>query len=503
MAKGGAASKVVSKTQADLAEVVTAFVFDPLGFVYWAFPWGAQGTALVDFKDGPDDWAVDVLVELGDRLKAGDDATQATRDAVQIAVASGHGIGKSALVCWIILWFLCTRINPSIIITANTKTQLTTKTWRELSKWHNLSVVRDWFDRQATSISAKWAKETWRADAIPWTKERSEAFAGTHAEHVLVIFDEASGIDDIIWEVTEGAMTTGECIWIAFGNPTQNTGRFRECFRKFRDSWFTMHVDSRAVRITNKSILDRWVREYGEDSDFVRVRVRGIFPRSSANQLIPEDVVDAAMARTPVGFRHAALIMGVDVARFGSDQSVIYFRQGTATRKVMKRREMDTMQLAGLCAECIKFYKPDAVFVDVVGIGAGVVDRLIQLGYGQIVVGVNNADKAIRETEYRNKRAETWCAMRDWLKQGGCIPADDQEMRDDLISPLYFYDASNRVLLESKEDMKDRGMHSPDTADALALTFAFPVDNPTPRQEARDSRYGNRSGTPKRSAMSR
>lgn len=502
MAKGGAASKVVSKTQADLAEVVTAFVFDPLGFVYWAFPWGVEGTALQKFPDGPEDWQVDVLIELGDRLRAGADATQATREAVQIAVASGHGIGKSALVCWIILWFLCTRVNPSIIITANTKTQLTTKTWRELSKWHNVSIVKEWFDRTATRIAAKWAPDTWAAHAIPWTKERSEAFAGTHADHVLVIFDEASGIDDIIWEVTEGAMTTGECIWIAFGNPTQNTGRFRECFRRFRDSWVTMHVDSRSVRVSNKTILERWVRDYGEDSDFVRIRVRGIFPRSSANQLIGEDVVDEAMKRKPFGFKHAALIMGVDVARFGSDQSVIYFRQGTATRKVIKRREMDTMQLAGLCAECINAYKPDAVFVDVVGIGAGVVDRLRQLGYGQ-VVGVNNADKAIKETEYRNKRAETWCGMRDWLKSGGCIPEDDQEMRDDLIGPIYYYDASNRILLESKEDMKDRGLHSPDTADALALTFAFPVDNPIPRQETSESRYGNLLGKPRRSAMSR
>ena len=455
-----------------LVEAIARFYFDPLGFVYFVFPWEEPGTLLAD-ESGPDDWQAEVLSLLGKRLREGADADEAVREAVQIAVASGHGVGKTALVGWIIIWFISTRPHPNIVVTANTSVQLQTKTWRELAKWHKLARNAAWFEWTATKFYLKSSPETWFAAAIPWSVKRSEAFAGTHEQHVLVIFDEASAVADIIWEVVEGAMSTGECLWVAFGNPTRNTGRFRECWRKFRHRWITRRVDGRKAKMANKAQIETWIEDYGEDSDFVRIRVRGVFPRAGSNQFIAEDIVYEARQRNADGCDGAPVILGVDVARFGDDQSVILVRQGTAILDIKRFRGLDTMKLSARVAEAHREHHPSAVFVDGVGVGAGVVDRLRQMDYD--VTDVNGGAKALDEKIYYNHRAEMWGAMRNWIKAGGCLPERDQELADDLVAPEYGFDGRNRLQLERKEDMKTRGLPSPDSGDALALTFATPV----------------------------
>ena len=210
-----------SENEIALIEDIAAFYDDPLGFVLYAFPWGVNGGPLAD-EDGPDEWQRDVMGAIAESIKAGQDVGT----AIQVAVASGHGIGKTALVAWLILWYVSTHEFPQVVVTANTGTQLSAKTWRELSKWHKLSINQHWFAWTATRFSHISYPETWFASAIPWTEHNSEAFAGTHEKHVLVIFDEASAIADKIWEVTEGAMTTAGAMWLCFGNPTQTTGRF-------------------------------------------------------------------------------------------------------------------------------------------------------------------------------------------------------------------------------------------------------------------------------------
>lgn len=454
-------------------EECAALRYDPLAWVMWAYPWGKAGAILYK-EQGPDVWQLDVLDYFGQQLRIQADAHEAAREAIQIAVASGHGPGKTALIVWILMFFISTRAHPQIVVTANTKTQLTTKTWRELAKWHNLFKLKHLFDWTATRYIAKWDPANWFASAIPWSKNSSEAFAGTHEDDVLVLFDEGSGIDDSIWEVVEGAMTTGRCTWIVFGNPTKNSGRFRECWRKLKKRWGTYQVDSRDAKRTNKVVLNRLVEDYGEDADIVRVRVRGLFPRRGANQLIDDFIVEGAQARTPGGWEDMPLVMGVDVARYGDDKSVIYLRQGTATREVKKYRQMDTMTLADAVATTIDVRKPDQVFIDVVGVGSGVVDRLIQLGYGGIVMGCNVADES-NDPTLKNKRIEIWGKMRTWLKNGGAIDSTDPEIFSALTAPEYYFDTKDRMFLESKEDMKDRGLVSPDIADALALTFFHPV----------------------------
>lgn len=450
-------------------DFVAEYYDDPEGFVWAMFPWGVAGGPL-EHDTGPDVWQTEALKLLGGHTITPD-------EALQLAVASGHGIGKTTLIAWIILWFISTRPNPQIVVTANTKTQLESKTWRELAKWHKLMVLTsDWFNWTATKFYYVNEPEDWFASAIPWSENKPEAFQGTHERHVLMIFDEASTIPESVWDAAAGAMTTPGAFFIAFGNPTRNTGKFAECFGRMRHRWVARQIDSRTCKMSNKSEINKWIEDYGEDSDFVRVKVRGEFPRAGFMQFIPGDLVDAAKEKHLVldVYNHAAKVLGVDVARFGDDQTVIIRRQGLAATKLQKYRGLDTMKTASLVASEIEAWQPDAVFVDTVGLGAGVADRLRQLGYGRKIIDVQAGMTAIDSGRYFNLRAEMWGKMRDWLKEGAAIPPD-LELVADLIGPEYGYDNKERIQLEKKDDMKKRGLASPDSADALALTFAVPV----------------------------
>lgn len=473
-----------SNPEQDLIEAVAAFQHDPLGYVLFAFPWG-EG-ALVDHPEGPREWQREVLREIGEALTAG---TMTVQEAVQHAVASGHGIGKSALVAWIILWALSTFEDTRGVVTANTESQLKTKTWAELAKWHRLALNAHWFVYTATALYSASAKheKTWRVDMVPWSERNTEAFAGLHnqGKRVLLVFDEASAIPDVIWEVSEGALTDAdtEIIWAAFGNPTRNNGRFKECFGRLKHRWRTRQIDSRTVPGTNKTQIAKWVADYGEDSDFVRVRVRGIFPVAATMQFIGRDLVDAAMRREIPTQRNATAIVGVDVARFGDDQSVIRTRIGRDARQfpAIKLREVDTMQLAGRVAEHVNLLRNGGlrvvILVDGGGVGGGVVDRLRQLGFD--VIEVQFGGKADDPKQYYNKRAEMYGRLREWLTVGA-LPEDDEDLATDLTNIEYGFTGTDQIQLERKERMKDRGLASPDDSDAIAITFAVQVHEPIP-----------------------
>jgi hypothetical protein len=453
---------------------------DPYRFVLWAFPWGEEGTELA-LSVGPDDWQVRLLQQVRDGLLT-------PNEAIQIATASGHGVGKSAIVGWLTLWAFSTFPGTRGVITANTETQLKTKTWVELAKWFRLFIARDLFDLAATVLRSRdpELENEWRIDQVPWSERTVESFAGLHnqGKRILVIFDEASAIPDMIWETTEGALTDKdtEILWFVFGNPTRTTGRFRECFPggKHNATWKFHRVDSREVRISNKDQIAKWIAAYGDDSDFVRVRVKGEFPRVGAMEFISRDAaVEASLREIPDVHRFEPLVVGVDVARFGDDETVICVRKGRDARSfpAIRLRGADTMQVAGKVVEVVAQYRADAVFVDGGGVGGGVVDRLRQLRANVIEVQFGakadnlNADEP--NVAYANKRAEIWGAMRAWLKTGA-IP-EDQDIIEQLSNPLYGFNASNAIQLERKEDMKKRGLASPDYGDALACTFAYPV----------------------------
>lgn len=468
-----------------LVELMAECTHDPLRFVLVAFPWGETGGELAG-ASGPDEWQAILLGQVRDGLIT-------PMGAVQMATASGHGIGKSAMVAWLILWALATFPDTHGVVTANTETQLRTKTWPELMKWHRLFIAKHWFKYTATAIySAEEAHEkTWRVDAIAWSERNTEAFAGLHnqGKRIIIVFDEGSSIPEIIWETTEGALTdqNTEILWFVFGNPTRNTGRFRECWGRYRHRWVLHQVDSRTARMTDKGQIARWVADYGEDSDFVRVRVRGVFPRAGSMQFISGDLVDAAAGMLRASEvetnRYDPLVMGVDVARFGDDQTCIVLRRGRDARNLpwVKLRGADTMTVAAKVAEMAQEWKPDAIFVDGGGVGAGVVDRLRMLHHPVIEVQFGGKADFSGPTQegafvYANKRAEMWGMMRDWLR-GGSIP-DDQELKADLVGVEYGYTIKggvDAIILESKADMKRRGLASPDLSDSLALTFAYPV----------------------------
>lgn len=485
----------------DLAKLIGECASDPLNFVMRAFPWGEKGTELEKF-DGPDIWQKEVLNGIKEDLAKG--------LPIQIATASGHGVGKSSLVSWLILWAMATREYTRGVVTANTESQLRTKTWPELAKWHRLFIARHWFDMTATSIRSVNPQEEqgWRIDAIPWSAQNTESFAGLHnqGKRILVIFDEASAVDDVIWETISGALTDvgTEIIWAVFGNPTRNTGRFRECFGRFAHRWRTWRVDSRTVKITNKQAIDQWLVDYGEDSDYVRVRVKGEFPRAGSMQFIPGDLVEAARMRQPEAKLYDPLVMGVDVARFGSDQSVIVLRRGRDAKSVswVCLRGANTMELAARIVDMAAVYRPDAIFVDEGGVGGGVVDRLNMLK--QPVVGVQfggKADRAMTGSDgmigYANKRAEMWGNMKDWLR-GGMIP-DDPDLAAELVSVEYGYairDGRDAILLEKKSDMKKRGLASPDLADALCFEAGTMISTPVGLRPIQEITIGDEVNTP-------
>jgi hypothetical protein len=464
-----------------LFALVASCARDPLRFVEVMFPWGEGDLA---GHAGPDEWQRDILGRIRDGLPIG--------QAIRIAVASGHGPGKSALVAWIVLWALSTVVDTRGVVTANTAGQLKTKTWPELAKWHRLCLCGFWFMRTATAIYSADPEheDTWRIDCIPWSENNTEAFAGLHnqGKRIVVIFDEGSAIPDIIWETTEGALTdqVTEILWAVFGNPTRNVGRFRACFAggQFHHRWSTRQVDSRTARMTNKAELAEWVRDYGEDSDFVRVRVKGEFPRAGTMQFIASDLIEAASSpqHEPEVTIYDPFVMGVDVARFGDDKTVIRFRRGLDARtlRAIKLRDLDSMQIAAKVAELYRAHRPDAIFLDGGGPGAGVVDRCRQLRIPVIEVQFGAAPDrdhlGLGDELYANKRAEMWGAMRQWLR-GGMIDADP-ELKADLAAVEYGYtlrDGVDAIILEKKEHMRKRGLASPDDADALALTFAHPV----------------------------
>jgi len=468
--------------EADLIDELGTFAYDPVAFVMWAFPWGEKGTELAK-ETGPDEWQMWVLKQVRDGIL---DFNQ----AMLIAVTSGHGIGKSALVGWLIWWAFSTFQGTRGVITANTENQLKTKTWVEIAKWHRLFIAKELFKCTATALFAKDEESAreWRIDIVPWSERNTEAFAGLHnaGKRIIIIFDEASAIPDIIFETTEGALTDldTEIMWFLFGNPTRESGRFRECFEggRFAHRWTSREVDSRTVKRTNKEQLDAWIKDYGIDSDFVRVRVLGKFPRTDATSFITRELVEMAIARQLPEGGKGPVVLGVDVARFGDDLSVIWPRQGRDARSLPVRyyQGIDTVQLTHQVIRAYNDFDAQAVFVDGGGVGAGVVDNLRAQGVNvyEVQFGGKSDDLIAGEASYHNKRSEIWGGTREFLKNG-IIPEKIAErlMVNEATGPEYTITIKDKIQLESKSLMKSRGLPSPDFWDALACTFAYPIVN--------------------------
>ena len=456
---------------------------DPLAFVLLTYPWGEKNTPLENFT-GPRKWQREVLTTLRDHIKANNGKMD--YDTFRNAVASGRGIGKSALVSWLVHWMLSTRIGSTTIVSANSEAQLRSVTWAEITKWLAMAINSHWFEIAATRIMpAKWITELverdlkkgtryWAVEGRLWSEENPDAYAGVHNwDGVMLIFDEASGIPDSIWSVSDGFFTenTPHRFHIAFSNPRRNTGYFYEAFNSKRAFWRTSNIDARDVEGTDKNLYQRIIDEYGADSYQANVEVYGQFPSEGDDQFIPVNLIDDAMKRPRQKDETAPIVIGVDPARFGSDATVIAVRQGRDIIDIKRLRGADTMEVVGHVIDAIEEYKPALTVIDEGGLGAGVVDRLKEQRYK--IRGVNFGSKAKNQIMWGNKRAEMWGAMRDWLKTGS-VPTD-RFLKSDMIGPKTKPDSKGTLFLESKKDMRSRGLASPDAADAIAVTFAFPV----------------------------
>jgi hypothetical protein len=473
---------------------------NPLAFVMFAFPWGQPGTPLEHFK-GPRKWQREVLQTIADHIK--ENQGKLDFNTLRHAVSSGRGIGKSALVSWITIWMLTTRIGSTTIISANSESQLRSVTWAEITKWLAMSLNSHWFEVSATRLMpAKWLTELverdlkkgtryWGVEGRLWSAENPDAYAGVHNfDGVLVVFDEASGIDDSIWAVTSGFFTenTPNRFWMAFSNPRRNTGYFYEAFNSKREFWTTKVVDARTVEGTDKQVYQQIIDEYGADSSQAHVEVYGQFPSEGDDQFISASLVDEAMKRPKYQDQSAPIVIGVDPARFGADATVIAVRQGRDIIAIQRHRGDDTMTVVGHVIEAIEEYKPALVVIDEGGLGAGIVDRLKEQRYK--VKGINFGNKSTNPIMYGNKRAEMWGKMKDWLKTAA-IPLD-RFLKTDLISPMMKPDSKGTIFLESKKDMKARGLASPDAADAICVTFAFAVAHREARESTQRRTYSDR-----------
>ena len=475
----------MTSTEKELISDIVKCHHDPYGFVKYSFPWGQPGPLE---HEKIEVWQADILKAIGAGLLT-------ITEAIQLAVASGHGIGKSCLVAWIILWAMSTRENTRGVVTANTATQLVTKTWPELKKWHNLFIAKHWFLVTATAIYSPAHEKTWRMDAIPWSANNTEAFAGLHNKggRVVLIFDEASAIIDAIWEVSEGALTDSdtEAIWAVFGNPTRNTGRFYDAFHKFKNRWNIRQVDSRTVDITNKGKLKKWEDDYGADSDFFRVRCRGEFPKVGDRQFISSEFVEQARSVVlhPASQDRAVGILTLDGAWTGGDEIVCGFRKGLGFKICWVQAKNDNdIDLARRLAATEDEVKPDAVFIDQ-GYGTGVYSYGKEMHRHWVLVPFGGA--ALKKDIYKNKRAEMYGIGRDWLRDGGQLPSGDAALAEQICAAEQVFRDDGLVQLEAKEDIIDRLGYSPGRADAWALSFAMPVlrlDN-LPRSASRKKEF--------------
>lgn len=466
-----------------LVEDAAEMSADPLAWARYAYEWG-NGELVGDGSSQLRNWQVNSFKTIGDHLS--DPTTRFM--PLRLAVASGHGIGKSAFIGMVVNWAMSTCEDTRIVVTANTENQLRTKTWPEIAKWSRLSITSHWWSVPGLSLYSNESGRAkfWRADATPWSVNNTEAFAGLHnkGKRIVLIFDEASKIADKVWEVAEGALTDEdtEIIWLTFGNPTQATGRFRECFRRYRHLWKTVHIDSRSVEGTNKAYLDEFVETHGQDSDIVKVRVRGLFPAMSIKQFIGADDVDRACGReiAPTSYNFAPKILTLDNAWEGDDEGVIGLRQGLKFKVLATFAKNDNdIEVANKLARLEDEHGASAVFIDA-GYGTGVVSAGKTLGRKWVLVWFAGKSP---DAGCLNMRAYMARQARDWLKEGGVIDKD-QVLYDDLTAIETVARLDGKIQLEGKKDMKARGLPSPGRADALFLSFAAPVRAAPPPPEA-------------------
>ena len=400
---------------------------------------------------------------------------------------------------WVVLWFMATRFPCKVPVTANSQDQLRDIVWPTLAHWHRLmpGPLRNEFDCRTGRLVRRAAEEDSVAVARTATVQTPEALQGFHSPNLLYILEEASAIPEKVIEVAHGALSTAGSKVLMVGNPTRGSGFFFDAFHGLRERWSTLHVSSLDVPYAQGHADDVAAR-YGEESNVYRVRVLGEFPVEDTDVVIPLHLVEAALRREVEPLAEHHIYWGVDVARFGDDASALAKRQANRLIEPVKTwRNKDTMQVAGIIKNeyeaTIEEGRPKRILVDSIGIGAGVEDRLRELGLP--ASGVNVAERPAADERYSRLRDELWFKAREWFEERGCVIPDDAALIAELTDVRYDFASNGKIKVEAKDDMKQRNpqMGSPDRADAFVLTFAGGLER-KPDDGRRDRYSGKRRG---------
>lgn len=428
------------------------------------------------------DWVLFIHTVFEDELLDGEmdvwqqEETRKLQAGKNLSIKSGHGVGKTGwlglmIICWMIF-----KKHPRIACTAPTAHQLNDALWGEVAKWHQLlpKFLRDELEVKAERIVAKRNPDRYYCVARTARKEQPEAFQGFHAPDMLFMADEASGIEDIIFIVGEGAMSTKGAQTILTGNPTRTSGYFYDSHHRMRGSWSTRTVSCEEAKMVDPAYITNMEKKYGRDSNIFRVRVLGEFPNVDDDAVISLQLCEEAVRREMAQIE-GKIVWGVDVARFGDDTSALAKRQKNVLLEPTKEwKGKDIMQTAGIVLNEYNTtpfkYRPDEIMVDSIGLGAGVVDRLKELGLP--ARGVNVAESPSVKDKFLRLRDELWWSAREWLEGRECSIPDDDDLIGELTSPKYEFTSAGKIQIESKQDMKKRGVASPNRADALIMTFA-------------------------------
>lgn len=390
----------------------------------------------------------------------------------RISVRAGHGVGKSAACAWALIWFMFTRFPQKSVLTAPTESQLFDALFSEVKRWLNElpDFMRQQVEVTSNRVFLKAAPESSFMSARTSSAERPEALAGVHSDHVLLVCDEASAIPEPVFEAASGSMSSFQATTILISNPTRNTGLFFKTHHELMASWFRLHVSCVGSRLVAPDFIQQTLETYGEKSKAYHVRVLGEFALAEDDVLIPAELVDAAMSRDVVLDGSEPLVYGVDVARFGDDRTVLLKRQGNVVIEYKSFHGFDLMQTCGWVMNEARQDNPAEIMVDSIGLGAGVADRLREQGLN--IRDVNVSEVSALSPTASKLRDELWMSVKEWLAKRQCRLPKSEELKMDLVGPVYSFLSNGKLKVEAKADMKRRGLKSPDIADALCLTFA-------------------------------
>jgi phage terminase large subunit len=451
---------------------------DPWLFAMSAFVFDGLKDAMGLPIKGPTEQQSQLLEGLAQEVQRG------SAGRPHFSIRSGHGTGKSAALAQIIIWYLLTHENALIPCTAPSAHQLQDVLWKEIARWL-ARLKAPWKDRLELTtdrLRYKNPKQDGLGEAIARTarKENPDALQGFHAAEIMYVIDEAPGVPEEIYQTAEGALTTPGAISIMAGNPTRISGTFYRSHHEDRQDWNCLHWRSDRSPLVSKSFAEKMARKYGEQSFVYKIRVLGEFPTGNPDSLIPLELVAAAAEREldESVWKKSPVVFGVDPARFGDDETGFCIRQGRKVHETNGWGGLDTVQVAARVYMEAKKWKPAAIFVDSIGIGAGVADQLRKISDVQII-DVNVSERPSNVETYHNFRSEMWWKAREWFEKRDCSIPNDDTLMSELSTQEWKVSDNGKIRVESKAERKRRlGINdggSPDRGDALVMTFTQDV----------------------------